>query len=119
MARLRILPKGVLFALSPQYAAMTAKMSQKSLALQFLPRIGRQGAQGFLPPVIENEGNRLAQVRQAFFACLPLPVGARRLGAVCNVPWAMLFDDSRESVVHVCILAPPPASVRLYRNTSG
>jgi hypothetical protein len=48
-----------------------------------------------------------------------LPVGARRLGAVCNVPWAMLFDDSRESVVHVCILAPPPASVRLYRNTSG
>jgi hypothetical protein len=39
-----------------------------------------------------------------------LAVGARHLGAVCHVPWAILLNDRRELVVHVYILPPGPGS---------
>jgi hypothetical protein len=70
-ARSGILPKAVFFALSPQQAAMPSKIGGVPRASSnhkyFLPGIGRQGAQRFLSSVLKNEGNRLAQIREAFF----------------------------------------------------
>jgi hypothetical protein len=73
---------------------------------EFLPRIGRQSAQGFLSSVLQNEGDRLAKVRQAFFARRALTIGPRHFGAVGDVPWAVLLDDRRKLVVHMYILPP-------------
>src|ERR1019366_4395850 len=73
---------------------------------EFLHCIGGQGAQRFLSPMLKDEGNRLTKVRQAFFPRLALTVGAGHLGAVRDVPWAVLLDDRSEFVAHVYILAP-------------
>ena len=54
--------------------------------------------------MLKNEGNRLAQVRQAVFARFALTVGAGYLGAVCDVPGAVLLYDRRELVAHFYIL---------------
>ena len=67
---------------------------------EFLLGVGRQGAQGFLSSVLKNKSNRLAQVRQTFFSRFALAVGAGYLGAVSDVPWAILLDDRRELIVH-------------------
>gem|GEM_PF-5979072 len=75
---------------------------------EFLHRIGGQSAQRFLSPMLKNECNRLTEVRQAFFPRLALTVGARHLGAVRDVPWAVLLDDRGELVAHVYILPPAP-----------
>jgi hypothetical protein len=69
--------------------------------IEFLSRFGGQSAQGFLSSVLKNKGNRLAEVRQAFFPRFALTVGTRHFGAVCEVPWAVLLDDRRELVAHV------------------
>ena len=73
---------------------------------QLLPGFGRQSAQGFLSSVIENQGNRLAKVRQTFLARFALPIGAWHFGAVPDIPWAVLLDDRREFVAHFFILPP-------------
>src|ERR1035437_719394 len=77
---------------------------------EFLHRIGGQCAQRFLSPMLKNEGNRLTEVRQAFFPRLALTVGARHLGAVRDVPWAVLLDDRGELVAHEYILPPAEGS---------
>jgi len=73
---------------------------------EFLPGIGRQSTQGFLASVIENQGNRLAKIRQTFLARLALPIGAGHFGAVSGIPWAVLLDYRREFVAHFSILPP-------------
>jgi hypothetical protein len=73
---------------------------------EFLPGIGRQRTQGFRSPVIENQGNRLAKVRQTFLARLALPIGAWHFSTVRDIPWAVLLDDRREFVAHFLILPP-------------
>jgi len=56
--------------------------------------------------MLKNKGNRLAEVRQAFFPRFALTIGAGYLGAVRDVPWAILLDDRGELVAHVYILPP-------------
>ena len=73
---------------------------------EFLFGIGREGAQGLLAPVLQNQGNRLAKARQTFFTRFSLSVSTRDFGAIRDVPWAVLFDDRRELVVHSSILTP-------------
>ena len=69
-----------------------------------LLRIGRQGAQGFLAPVVQNERNRLAKIGETFFLRLPLAVGTGYFGAIGDVPRPVLLDDGGELVVHGSIL---------------
>ena len=71
---------------------------------QLLPGFGRQRAQGLLSSVIENQGNRLAKIRQTFLARLSLPIGAWHFSAIPDIPWAVLLDDRREFVAHFFIL---------------
>ena len=72
--------------------------------------LGRQGTQGFLASVRQNERNCLAKVRQAFFTRFPLAVGTGHFGAIGDVPWAVLLDNRRELIMHASILASPAAS---------
>ena len=67
---------------------------------EFLLGVGKQGTQRFLPSVLQDEGNRLAKVRQAFFTRFPLAVGSGHFGAVRDVPWAVSLDNRRELIVH-------------------
>ncbi len=62
--------------------------------------VGGQSAQRFLSPVFQNEGNCLAQVRQAFFVRFALTIGAWHLGAVCHEPRSVPLDDCSELVAH-------------------
>jgi hypothetical protein len=62
--------------------------------------------------MLKNKGERLVEVRQAFFTCFALTVGTRHLGAICDVPWAILLDDCRELIAHVYILPPKAGSRR-------
>jgi hypothetical protein len=68
---------------------------------------------GTLPSVLKNQGNRLTEACQAFFVRLALTVRAGHLGAVCDVPRTISFNDCRELVAHVYILpsAPLPALI--------
>ena len=81
---------------------------------QLLPGFGRQRAQGLLSSVIENQGNRLAKIRQTFLARLSLPIGAWHFSAIPDIPWAVLLDDRREFVAHSPIL-PPEGWNRIQR----
>src|SRR5450759_1002581 len=63
---------------------------------EFLLGVRRQGTQGFLASVLQDEGNRLAKVRQAFFTRFPLAVGSGHFGAIRDVPWAVLLDNRCE-----------------------
>ena len=74
---------------------------------EFLLGVGRQGTQGFLASVLQDERNRLAKIRQAFFTRLTLAVGSAHFGAIRDVPWAVLLDNRRELIVHASILLPP------------
>lgn len=74
---------------------------------EFLAGVPRQGTQGFLSPVFENQGNRFTEVRQTFFTRSALAVGAGHFGAVRDVPWSVPLDNGRKLVVHVLILPPP------------
>lgn len=56
--------------------------------------------------MFEDESNGFAQVVEAGFARLALAVGAWHFSAVGDVPGAVPFDDRRELVPHVLILAP-------------
>ena len=67
---------------------------------EFLLGVGRQGTQGFLASVLQDQSNCLPKVRQAFFARFSLAVGSGHFGAVRDVPWAVLLDNSRELIVH-------------------
>ena len=53
---------------------------------------------------LEDEGDRFPQVRQALFPRFALAVRSRDLGAVRDVPLAVLLDDGCELVAHVIIL---------------
>jgi hypothetical protein len=70
---------------------------------EFLPGAGGQSTQGLISPVLENQGNGLAKVRQTFLARLALPIGARHFSAVGDIPWAVSLDDHREFVAHFFI----------------
>jgi hypothetical protein len=88
---------------------------------EFLLGVGRQGTQGFLASVLQDEDNRLAKVREAFFTRFPLTVGSGHFGAICDVPWTVLLDNRRELIVHKSILPPPaesnpPAEAALVRH---
>src|SRR6266851_6141128 len=65
-----------------------------------------------LASVLQDQDNRLAKVRQAFFTRFPLAVGSGHFGAICDVPWAVLLDNRHELIVHASIL-PPPALIRV------
>jgi hypothetical protein len=56
--------------------------------------------------VIENQGNRLAKVRQTFLARLALPIGTWHFSAVGDIPWAILLDYRHEFVAHFSTLRP-------------
>ena len=56
--------------------------------------------------MFQNEGNRFAEVRQAFFTRFPLAVGAGHFGTVGYVPWAVPFYNRSELVAHASILTP-------------
>ena len=56
--------------------------------------------------MIENQGNRLAKIRQTFLARLALPVGAGHFRAVPDIPWAVSLDYRGEFVAHLFILPP-------------
>lgn len=73
---------------------------------EFLFGIRRQGTQGFLSSVLQNQRNRLAKVRQTFLARLALPIGAWHFSAVTHIPWAVLLEYRREFVAHFYILPP-------------
>jgi len=70
----------------------------------FLPGVGRQSSQGFFAPVLKNQGNGLAQVRQAFFTRFALAVGAGHLSAIRHEPRTVLLDNRRKFVAHFHIL---------------
>jgi len=53
--------------------------------------------------MFEDEGNRLAQIRQAFLTGFPLAVCARDFGAIGNVPVAVLLHDCREFTAHTLL----------------
>jgi ribosomal-protein-alanine N-acetyltransferase len=55
--------------------------------------------------VIEDQGDRFAQICQALLPGLALTIGTRHLGAVGDVPGAVLFDYRRKLVAHAFILA--------------
>ncbi len=52
-----------------------------------------------LAPVLKNQGNRFAQVRETFVAGLAPTFGSGHVGAVRDVPGAVLLDNRREFVV--------------------
>lgn len=72
---------------------------------EFLLGVGRQGAQGFLAPVLEDQRDRLAQVRETFLTRFSLAVGAGDFGAIGDVPGTILLDNRRELVAHDRILS--------------
>ena len=116
VARLRVLPKCVLFTFPAQHAAVSgedaAGVPQASSDYdEFLLSVSRQGAQGLLAPVLQDEGNRLAKVRQAFFTRVPLTIGPGHFGAVRDVVFAVSLDNRRELIVHESILPPPADSI--------
>ena len=59
--------------------------------------------------MLDNEADRFAKARQALFTRFALAVGAGNFSAIGNVERAVLFDDRRELVAHVSILAPAVA----------
>jgi hypothetical protein len=103
VAGLRIFPKRVFRAGGDAGAVPRASSDH----YEFLPGVGRQGAQGFLSSVIENQDNGLAKVRQTFLARLALPIGARHFSAIGDIPWAVSLDDRREFVARFFVLRLP------------
>ncbi len=75
------------------------------LNTRWSPEVRTLRAQGFLASVLQNERNRLAQVRQAFFTRFPLAVRARHFGAIRDVPWSGLLHNRRKLVMHASILS--------------
>ena len=58
--------------------------------------------------MVQNENNRLAKVRQAFFTRFTLAIDAGYLSAVRDVPWAVLLDNRVNSLCIGPILPPRP-----------
>jgi len=79
---------------------------------EFLSRVGGQSTQGFLSPVLQNQRDGFAKIRQAFFTSLALAVGARQLRAISDIPRTVLLDDRREFVAHFLILTLVPGGHR-------
>ena len=73
---------------------------------EFLHGIGGTGPQRLVPPVFENESNRLSEIGKTFLARCALPIRARNLRAVGNVPSAVLLHYRRKLVAHAHILPP-------------
>ncbi len=76
---LRVLPKGVLFALAPNDAAVSPKSGVARCRVssddnEFLLGLRRKRPQRLLPAVFKNEGNCLSEVVEALFACLAMPI---------------------------------------------
>jgi hypothetical protein len=82
-----------LLALAPQHVAEKTPASSNYDKLLF--RIRRHGAQRTFAPVIEDQGYGFAQISQALLAGFTLTVCARNLGAVGDVPRAVLFANRR------------------------
>jgi hypothetical protein len=74
-----------LLALAPQHVAEKTPASSNHDKLLF--RIRRHGAQRIFAPVIEDQGYGFAQIT--------LTVCARNLGAIGDVPRAVLFANRR------------------------
>src|ERR1700720_12595 len=55
--------------------------------------------------MLQDEGDRFAEIRQALFTCFPLTVGAWHFRTVRDVPRAVLLDDGRELIVHFYIVS--------------
>jgi hypothetical protein len=83
---------------------------------EFLFGVWRKGTQGLLPSVVQDEGDCLTKVSQAFFTRFPLAVRPGHLGAIRNVPRAILLHDRSELVMHTFIL-PLTAESNLYPGT--
>jgi hypothetical protein len=91
VAGLRILPKSLFFALSAYDATVPPKVTEQPVGASsegddFLPRVRRKRAKGLLPPVLQDESNGFAKIRQALFPRFALGVGARDFGALSDVP---------------------------------
>ena len=73
---------------------------------EFLSGVWRQGTQGLFASILQDEGNRLAKARQAFFTRFPLAIGSGHFGAIRDMPRAVLLDNRRELIMHESILPP-------------
>ena len=51
-------------------------------------------------PMLDDQGNRFAQIRQALFTRFPLAIRTGHFGAVSNIPRAILLDNRGEFVAH-------------------
>jgi hypothetical protein len=67
---------------------------------KFLACVGRQELQRFLASVFEHQCNRLAKIREAFFARFALAVCVWNFRAIRDVPRAILLDNRCELVAH-------------------
>ena len=88
---------------------------------EFLLGLGGKRSQRLFPPVVENEGNCLPEIRKTLVARVTLPIRTRNLSAVGNVPRAVLLHHRCKLVAHNTNSLPPwntvapiaPASRRL------
>ncbi len=90
-----------------EHAEAVPRVRASSDNHKFLPGVRRYRAQGFLPPVLQNESDRFAEIRQTLFTRLALTVGSGHFGAVRDVPWAISLDNRRELVAHGTVLPHP------------
>ena len=88
-------------------AGAGAALRVSSHDYEFLLGIWRHGAQRFFAPMFQNQRDRFAKVRDAFFTRLALTVSPRHLCAISDIPRAVLFDNCRELIAHGPILALP------------
>jgi hypothetical protein len=73
---------------------------------KFRLSVGRQGTKGFLASVLQDESDRLAKVRQAFFTRFTLTIGSGHFGAIRDVIWTISLYNRRELIVHESSLPP-------------
>ena len=74
---------------------------------EFLLGLGGNGSQRLFPPVFENEGNCLPEIRKTFVSRRALPIRTRNLSAVGNVPRTVLLHDRCKLVAHNTHSLPP------------
>jgi hypothetical protein len=67
--------------------------------------VGRHGSKRILTPMLKDQSNRFAEVRQALFTRFPLSVCAWHFRTVRDVPGSILLDDGRELIVHYYIVS--------------
>ena len=101
MPRGRVFPQRMLFAFSAENATVKPKVAEATSRAssdddKVLLSVGRKRAEGILAPLLQYEGDCLAEVPKAILTGRTLAIGSGHFGAVGHEPGAVPLNDGCE-----------------------